>query len=193
MQTSRIAVVSIVLLTASAAGALAGDRSTGGAVVPVIHEEMSRSLGDLIEQFEGLSSQVRDHFTRDRPRPIISIMLSHREELGLSSAQVQALERLRTEYQKEATRVEADIRVAEMDLGQLQSAEPVDMKAVESKIRQIEKRRGDLRLAQARTIENGRAQLSAEQRDKLRALLAQQDPLLRAFPTPTPPGGPSRL
>ncbi|HEX7217287.1 MAG TPA: periplasmic heavy metal sensor [Methylomirabilota bacterium] len=193
MQTSRIVVVSIALLTASAAGALAGDRPAGAAVVPVIHEEMSRSLGDLIEQFEGLSSQVRDHFTRDRPRPIISIMLSHRDELGLSSGQVQALERLRIEFQKEATRVEADIRVAEMDLGQLQSAEPVDMKAVEGKIRQIEKRRGDLRLAQARTIESGRAQLSADQREKLRALLAQQDPPLRAFPTPTPPGGPSRL
>ena len=194
MQTSRIVVVSIALLTASAAGALAGDRPAGAAVVPVIHEEMSRSLGDLIEQFEGLSSQVRDHFTRDRPRPIISIMLSHRDELGLSAAQAQSLERLRTDFQKEAIRAEADLRVAEMDLRQLLAAEPVDMSAVEGKIRTVEKRRADLRLARVRTIERGRAVLSADQREKLRALLAQEQPGMRAFPTSPPQAaGPSRL
>ena len=191
-QACRTAVPTILLLLASAGVAFAGDRAVGGAVVPVIHEEMSRSLGELVEQFEGLSSQVRDHFTLDRPRPIISIVLSHREELGLSSGQVQGLERLRAEYQKEAIRAEADLRVAEMDLTQLLAAEPVDTSAVEAKIRQIEKRRADLRVARVRTIESGRALLSADQRDKLRTLLAQLPPAMRAFPTPPPPG-PSRL
>jgi Spy/CpxP family protein refolding chaperone len=81
-----------------------------------------------------------------------------------------------------------------MDLTQLLAAQPVDMSAVEGKIRGIEKRRADLRLARVRTVESGRAVLSADQREKLRALLAQQPPAMRAFPTPPPPpAGPSRL
>ncbi|HEY7253523.1 MAG TPA: hypothetical protein VIG37_23700, partial [Methylomirabilota bacterium] len=144
-QTCRIAIASILIVLASAAGAVAGDRLVGDAVVPVVHEEMARSLGELVEQFEGLGNQVRDHFTlRDQPRPLISIMLSHREELGLSSGQVETLEGLRAKFQKEAIRAEADLRVAEMDLSQLLSKEPADMTAVEAKIREIEKRRADL-------------------------------------------------
>lgn len=194
-QTSRIAIGSILVLLTSAAGAFAGDRVAGGAIIPTIHEEMTRRLGDLVEQFQGLGSQVREHFApRDLPRPLISIMLSHRDELGLSSGQVQALERLRVEFQKEAIRAEADLKVAEADLGLLLSAEPRDMAAIEAKIREIEKRRADLRVARVRSIESGRALLTADQREKLRALLAQQPgPGMRAFPAPPPPPGPSRL
>jgi hypothetical protein len=194
-QTYRIATASILILLASVAGSVAGDRFVGDAVVPVVHEDMARSLGDLVEQFEGLSSQVREHFTlRDQPRPLISIMLSHREELGLSSGQVQTLEGLRAKFQKEAIRADADLRVAEMDLSQLLSKEPADMTAVDAKIREIEKRRADLRVARVRAIESGRAVLSADQREKLRTLLAEQQPTMRAFPTsPPPPAGPSRL
>ena len=194
-QTYRIATASILIVLTSAAGSVAGDRFVDGAVVPVVHEDMARSLGDLVEQFEGLSSQVREHFTlRDQPRPLISIMLSHREELGLSSGQVQTLEGLRAKFQKEAIRADADLRVAEMDLSQLLSKEPADMTAVDAKIREIEKRRADLRVARVRAIESGRAVLSADQREKLRTLLAEPEPAMRAFPTsPPPPAGPSRL
>ena len=194
-QTYRIAIASILIVLASAAGSVAGDRLVAGAVVPVVHEEVARSLGELVEQFEGLSSQVREHFTlRDQPRPLISIMLSHREELGLSSGQVQTLEGLRAKFQKEAIRADADLRVAEMDLSQLLSKEPADMTAVDAKIRDIEKRRADLRVARVRAIESGRAVLSADQREKLRTLLAEPEPAMRAFPTsPPPPAGPSRL
>src|SRR4029453_1970241 len=194
-QTCRIAVGSILVLFASAGGTVAGDRAAGGAVVPIGHEEMSRSLGELVEQFQNLGIQARGSFVpSEPPRPITSIMLSHREELGLSSTQVQALERLRGEFQKQAIRAEADLPVAGMDLGQLLSAEPADISAVEPKIREIEKRRADLRLARVRTVESGRALLSADQRDNLPALLAQQPPAMRVFPTPPPPPvGPSRL
>jgi hypothetical protein len=193
-QTSRIAIGSILVLLVTAAGAFAGERAAGRAVVPTIHEEMSRRLGDLIEQFQGLGGQVREHFgPRELPRPLVSIMLSHRDDLALTPAQVQALERLRADFQKEAIRADADLRVAEMDLGQLLSAEPADLTAVEAKIREIEKRRADLRVARVRTIESGRALLSVDQREKLRALLAQHPPM-RAFPAPPPPAaGTSRL
>jgi hypothetical protein len=90
-QIDRIVLGSILILFGWTAGAVAGDR-VGGAVIPTIHEEMSRRLGELVEQFQGRGSQVREHFgPRDLPRPLISILLSHRDELALTPAQVQAL------------------------------------------------------------------------------------------------------
>jgi hypothetical protein len=51
----------------------------------------------------------------------------------------------------------------------------VDMAKVEAKVREIERLRGDIRLARIRSIEKGKAQLSAEQRRKLQELEADQN------------------
>ena len=103
-------------------------------------------------------------------------MLRYKDELGLSADQVQSLERLRADFQREAILRDADLRIAEMDLTTLLEREPVDLGQVEAKLREIERLRGDLRLARIRTIEQGKAQLSPEQRGKLRALLAEPGP-----------------
>jgi hypothetical protein len=169
----------------------ASERPPAGSAVPVIHEETGRSVRDLIDQLEELGIRLRERFaSRDLPheRPLISIMLSHRAELGLSSGQVEALERLRAEFQKEAIRVEADVRVAETDLRLLLAADPVDLARVEGKIREIEKRRADLRVARIRTIEQGRAQLTPEQRQRLRTLLVGDRPV-ESEPVPSPSPG----
>jgi Spy/CpxP family protein refolding chaperone len=112
-------------------------------------------------------------------RPLISLMLSHQDELGLSAAQIESLENLRSDFMRDAIRRGADLRIAQLDLATLlrpdagDAAKPVDMAKVESKIREIEKLRGDLRVARLRTLEAGKAQLSPEQHAKLTALLAQ--------------------
>lgn len=59
-----------------------------------------------------------------------------------------------------------------MDLSALQEADPLDFKQVEAKVREIEELRADFRLARIRTIEQGKAQLSPEQREKLQGLIA---------------------
>jgi len=143
--------------------------------VPVAHEELSRALDELAGRIHGLGGQWREHFSPAGPaeRPLISIMLSHRVDLGLSEAQVSALERLRADFQREAIRRDADLRVAEMDLRALLGSEPADMARVEAKVREIEQQRADQRLARIRTIEQGKSQLSPEQRERLRALLAE--------------------
>jgi Spy/CpxP family protein refolding chaperone len=185
-------------LLAAPAVVSAGERSSGAPIVPIVHEEMGRSIGELMDQLQDLGTQLRERFAgRDLPaeRPLISIMLSHRAELGLSAAQVEALERLRAEFQKEAIRVEADVRIAETDLRLLLAADPVDLSRVEAKIREIEKRRADLRVARIRAIEQARSQLTPDQRDKLRVLLAGGRPAgSGTTPAPAPaPGAPSRL
>ena len=149
---------------------------------PAAHEEMSRALEELTTQMRGLGARWREHFAvgeaRGPERPLISLMLGYRQELGLSGQQVEALERLRADFQREGIRREADIRVAEMDLtGLLRGTGPVDLVQAEGKVREVERLRADLRVARLRVIEQGKAQLSAEQREKLASLLADGLPL----------------
>lgn len=147
--------------------------------LPVAHDELSRALDELAGQLHGLGSRWREHFGHGEPaaeRPLISLMLRHRVELGLSQDQVDALERLRADFTREATRRDADLRTAEGDLAAFLRTEPVDLGQVEAKIRQIERVRGDQRIGRLRTIEQGKARLTPEQRAKLQTLLGEPRP-----------------
>lgn len=161
---------------------------------PVMHEEISREVREWLRR-------GREHFFIERPPhegPLISFMLHHREELGLSADQVKALEQLRDDFQREAIRKEADLRISEMDLARLLDAEPVDLELVKAKLEEIERLRAELRHARIRTIEQGKALLSSEQRAKLQALTGPrkriseipsirkyEDPDMRQFPLPS--------
>jgi Spy/CpxP family protein refolding chaperone len=104
-------------------------------------------------------------------RPLITMMLRNRQELGLSSEQVQDLENLRDGYQREAIRYQADIRIAEVELQSLLKADAVDLERVKVKLQEIEHLTTELRLARIRAIGQGKALLSSEQHEKLQALL----------------------
>lgn len=100
-------------------------------------------------------------------RPLITQALQQREQLGLSADQVAALEAARAEFAGDAKRRGADIEAAEQELGTLLGESTVDLAKVEAKVRQIASSQADLRLARIRTLEKGKAILSAEQRAKL--------------------------
>jgi Spy/CpxP family protein refolding chaperone len=140
----------------------------------VAHEELAGALDQLVSQLHGLGARWREHFAHRESRgtrPLISLMLRHREELGLSREQVQSLERLRADFQRDAIRREADIRIAESELETLLAAEAVDLEQVEAKLRAIAQLGADLRLSRIRAIEQGKGLLTQEQLAKLRALL----------------------
>ena len=134
-------------------------------------ESIGRKLRELLDR-------LKENFvfeTSPEDRAPISLMLRHRERLGLTTDQIKQLEQLRNDFAKESIRSEANLRIAEMDLSSLLDAQAVDMTQVEAKIREIERIRGDLRIARVRSIEKGKAQLSAEQRRKLQELQADQN------------------
>ena len=160
---------------------LAWGMPAGGAEMlrpaPVAHEELARALDDIAGQLHGLGTRWREHLNRALARPLITFMLRNRDELSLTPGQVQTLEQLRADFQREAARREADLHVAETDLAALLNTESVDLGQVEAKLREIERLRTDFMLARVRTVEQGKSQLTPEQRVKLRSLLAQPRPL----------------
>lgn len=158
------------------------------------HEHLGQTLDELARQLHGLGARWRDHF-RHRPlaeRPLITFALRHRDELELSSEQIQSLERLRADFQRDAIRRQADLRIAQLELRRLLDADFVDLKEVEANLREIERLRVDLRLARIRTIEQGKAELTSKQRAKLRSLLTAP-PHFRFRSGPAHPPGRARL
>ena len=100
--------------------------------------------------------------------PLISIMLDHKQEIGLSPEQEKKLRELRTEFSKETVRRSSEIRVAEIELDSLLEQERWDLSKIEPKVKQIATLQGDLRLARIKTLEAGRALLTPAQLEKLK-------------------------
>lgn len=117
-------------------------------------------------------------------RPLISLALQHGDQLGLSAEQVQRLEALRSDFRKEAIRRSADVQIAELELRELLRQDPVDLVKVEAALRKLEGLRTELRLTRLKAIEQGKAVLTPEQRQKLETLTRQPAAPERRAETP---------
>ena len=106
-------------------------------------------------------------------RPLITFMLEHNQELGLSTDQVRSLEAIRSDFQKEATQRTAEIDSAEGKLDRLLKEGQVDLTKVETTVRKIEGLRAVLRLDRIKAISQGKSLLSSEQQERFQALLEQ--------------------
>ncbi len=103
-------------------------------------------------------------------RPWITIMLHHKDELGLSAEQIGKLYSLRADFAKEVEKRRAGMQAAEEQLAELLNKEPVNLSAVEAKVKEIGSMQATLRFDRIKTIEQGKAVLTAEQRKKLSTL-----------------------
>jgi hypothetical protein len=165
----------VVMFLVSPALAMGGGLSGSSSPAPAFHEGITQAWDELNRHLNDMGNRLSEHFRRAEireERPLITLMLRHRDRLGLSAEQVQGLERLRDSFQRDVIRSEADLRIADMDLSSLLSADPVDLQKVEAKIRDIERLKADLRVARIRSIEKGKALLTADQRAKLNSLMA---------------------
>ena len=136
----------------------------------------------LGREFEDFGNKLREHFGGNFPfgprggesrgeRPVISYMLSHREELKLTPEQVKKLEGLRSDFERDARKNQDDLRAAEKSLDDLTRSDSVDLKQAEAKVREVERLRADQRIARIRAVEQGKSVLSQEQRDRLRDMM----------------------
>ena len=107
-----------------------------------------------------------------RGRSVIFMALRNQKELGLSAQQVSSLQQLGMDARRASIKGRADAQLAKLDLFGLLRAEPVDMGKVEAKVREIERLKADGAIARIRTNEAAKAQLSADQREKLKTLRA---------------------
>ncbi|MEE9230383.1 MAG: periplasmic heavy metal sensor [Acidobacteriota bacterium] len=145
--------------SASSTGSMQGSRMMDSGKMGMMHRGMDRG---------GHHGMMGHRYASERP--IISLMLQNKEALKLAPEQVQKLETLRLNFRKAAIKRSADLQVAELELDQLRRQQSVDLAKVEAQVKRIETLRAEQRLSRIRTIEEGKALLTAEQRERLKTL-----------------------
>ena len=136
---------------------------------PSFPEELADAWDRLQRAVQDWTGQIRERFGAQdfrEERPVISMILKHRDYLSLSDEQVRKLEQLRDNFQRQSIRTEADTRILDLDIAALLDNPTVDLPKIEQKIREGEKLRADLRIARVRAVEQAKALLTAEQRKK---------------------------
>jgi Spy/CpxP family protein refolding chaperone len=108
--------------------------------------------------------------------PWISIALRHQKELSLSSDQVANLEKIRTLYRDQSTPIQEQLRATESEINGVLQETPANLIQAKLKIEQAEKLRSQLRYLRAEALENGKAVLTAQQRDQLKNLVSSRHP-----------------
>jgi Spy/CpxP family protein refolding chaperone len=124
--------------------------------------------------------------------------LPYFQGLNLDDNQKKALGEIENTTLKEMIKKRADKQIAELELHELLDKEPVDLKAVETKLKQIAIIESELQLTVIRSTEKMKAKLTSEQQDTLKKA-RQMDPGQKPFrqrapmcddrPFPPPPAG----
>ncbi len=133
---------------------------------PGMRRQVPGRRGDM----RGEGQRWQRHGRAHRMPTLAAIALRHRAELGLTAQQVESFQKLQMDARRASIQHRASVELAGLDLGGLLRSDPVDMAKVEAKVREMEKLRADGRLEFIRANEQGKAQLTADQRDKLKAL-----------------------
>jgi Spy/CpxP family protein refolding chaperone len=92
-------------------------------------------------------------------------------QLGLDDKQKEQIEGIITRTKKDMIKKNADLKIAQIDLENILSKDPVDMKAAESKFRAIEAIKTDLMLVHLNAVQEGKSILTPEQRAKMKEIM----------------------
>ena len=102
-------------------------------------------------------------------------MMKKLMSLGLDDRQKESVRAIHMKMKKEEIRTEAEIGVAEIELKEILMKDPVDLKAAEAKLRQIETMKTALRYGHIRAHEEVKAVLTPEQRKKFQSMAMDMD------------------
>jgi Spy/CpxP family protein refolding chaperone len=92
------------------------------------------------------------------------------QELGLSGEQLEKFKKVRGEYQKEAIRRKAAIKIAEIELWELVEKKDATSDQLEKKVREVEGTKTDLRVYRFKQLATLKTILTPEQFEKFRGL-----------------------
>ncbi|MGH7229077.1 MAG: Spy/CpxP family protein refolding chaperone [Nitrospiraceae bacterium] len=104
---------------------------------------------------------------------VLHHLLRHQKDIGLTDEQVTKLRTLALDQDRARIRAHAEVMVAERELRALVADEKTELSAIEAKVKEREALEGNLRLIGIKAKRALFAVLTAEQREKQKALLDQ--------------------
>jgi len=91
--------------------------------------------------------------------------------LGLDDKQKEAVEAIHFRTKKEMVRKRADVQVAEIELKEILSKDPVDLQAAEAAVKKIEGLKSEMRMLHIKAMEEIKANLTPEQKKKFVSMM----------------------
>jgi Spy/CpxP family protein refolding chaperone len=101
-------------------------------------------------------------------------MVKHLGELNLDEQQKAAIAEIKSKTMKETITKTAEMHIVQIELHDLLNMDPVDMKAVEEKVKGLATMTGEMHLAHIKAMEECKAKMTPEQRAKLKEIVAAE-------------------
>ncbi|BFU88914.1 MAG: hypothetical protein NTAFB01_01010 [Nitrospira sp.] len=96
-------------------------------------------------------------------------LLKHAKEIGLTPEQIGKLKALQLDFKRTEARLEADVKVARLELHALAEDEQADLNAIQAKVEQLKKADGACLFEAIKSKRSAMALLTPDQREKDRA------------------------
>jgi periplasmic protein CpxP/Spy len=93
-------------------------------------------------------------------------LLKHAKEIGLTPEQIGMLKALQLDFNRTQARMEADIKIATLELHALLEEEQTELSAIQAKVNELKQAEGALLLAAITSKREATAMLTTEQREK---------------------------
>ena len=105
----------------------------------------------------------------DHSAQYLKHLLKHVKEISLTPEQIGKLKAMQLDFKRTEARLEADVKIAKLDLQALLEDEKVDLGAIQAKVGQLKNSEGACLFAAIKSKYNAMALLTADQREKDRA------------------------
>lgn len=96
-------------------------------------------------------------------------LLKHAKEIGLTAEQISKLKALQLDFKRTEARLEADTKIAKLELHALKEDEQADLNAIQAKVDQLKKAEAACLFEAIKSQRNALAMLTPDQREKDRA------------------------
>jgi Spy/CpxP family protein refolding chaperone len=121
------------------------------------------------DQMHGGHDQEEQDDQDDHSAHYLKHLLKQAKEIGLTPEQIGKLKALQLDFKRTEARLEADTKVAKLELHALLEDEQADLAAIQAKVEQLKKSEGACLLTAIKSKRNAMAILTPDQREKERA------------------------
>ncbi len=91
-----------------------------------------------------------------------------KDKLELMDKQVETLKSIKIDFLKNKFKMEADLRIADLELQNLMQDDKAALKEIEAKLRTVEKLKTDMKLSHLKALRKAKEVLTEEQKEKMK-------------------------
>jgi Spy/CpxP family protein refolding chaperone len=143
------------------------------AIVAIVYAEEHGMMGEGSEMEHGMMGMMGMMGKDSEMGPGMMgehHILKNLMSLGLDEKQKEAVKEIERKTKKETIKKRADLDIARIDLRDLLDKDPVNIKDVESKLKQIASLKTDIHLSRIKAHEEIKSKLTPDQRKKLKEM-----------------------